>query len=125
MPPRDYLDRSDDRPPCILSNSNPPLHFQQPPGNRQIFQRILVQQPQCTFAQHFQTSPLFFAVLHGETEISGPLKKSRALVINAPPHNNQIPSIVQRNLSRDRINNQSRNSDASPRLHCRETTSPP
>jgi hypothetical protein len=59
----------------------------------------------------FRPGPLFFVVLHGEKEISGPLKKSRALVINASPHNNQIPSTFQQNLSRDRINNQSRNSD--------------
>jgi hypothetical protein len=41
-------------------NSDPPLHFQQPPGNRQIFERILVQQPQFTFAQHFQTRSTLF-----------------------------------------------------------------
>jgi hypothetical protein len=45
----------------IHSNSDPPpLLFQQPPGNRLIFERILVQQPQFTFAQHFQTRSTLF-----------------------------------------------------------------
>jgi hypothetical protein len=42
------------------ATATPPLLFQQPPGNRQIFERILVQQPQLTFAQHFQTRSTLF-----------------------------------------------------------------
>jgi hypothetical protein len=39
---------------------SPPLLFQQPPGNRQIFERILVQQPPFTIAQYFQTRSTLF-----------------------------------------------------------------
>jgi hypothetical protein len=108
-----------------LNTATPPCFFNNHPEIARFSSGFLFSSLNLPLCNIFRPGPLFFVMLHGEKEISGPLKKSRALVINAPPHNNQIPSIFQRNLSRDRINNQSRNSDASPRLRCRESTSPP